>query len=167
MYPIKVLKDKKTAIKIGNFLTGPNAFEQTWAPNEKAFSKKAVLDSLKGKNHRYWHVKDKGKVIAAIGVRENKYGSGGYEMDSDYIAVHKDYRRKGIGNKLLKVVENYVIKKKGRYIHVLTCDIDSYKPANMFYESNGYKKVAEMPDYYVNGEGRIDYYKTLQSRRSS
>ena len=115
MYLIKVLKDKKTAIKIGNFLTGPNAFEQTWAPNEKNLVKKAVLDSLIRKNHQYWYIENKGKIIAAIGVRENKYGSGGYEMDSDYVAVHKNYRRRGVANKLLKAIENYVTIKKGRY----------------------------------------------------
>lgn len=161
MYKIEKLVDKKTAIKIGDFLTGPNAFDQTWAPNEKEIVKKAVLESLSGKNHQYWYVEDADDIIAAIGVRENKYGSGGYEMDSDYISVHKDYRRKGIANMLLKTMENYVISKPGRYIHILTCDIPSYLPANKFYENNGYKKVAEIPDYYVKGEGRVDYFKSI------
>jgi ribosomal protein S18 acetylase RimI-like enzyme len=163
MYSVKTLEDYKIAVKIGDFLTGPYAFEQTWAPNEKALVKKAVTDSITGKNHRYWYVEDDGKIIAAIGVRENKYGSDGYEMDLDYIAVHKNYRRKGIANNLLKTMEKYVKTKGGRYIHILTCDIESYKPANIFYENNGYKKVAEIPDYYVKGEGRIDFYKNLQT----
>ncbi len=159
MFQIKLLKDKPTAVKIGNFLTGPHTFEQQWAPNEKALVKKAVLDSLKAQHHQYWYVEDQGKIIAAIGVRENKYGSGGYEMDSDYIAVHKDHRRQGIANQLLNAVEQYVINNQGRYLHILTCDIESYKPANQFYLTNGYVKVGEIPDYYVKGEGRIDYIK--------
>ncbi len=159
MYQVKVLKDKQTAVRVGEFLTGPNAFEQTWAPNEKAIVAKAPIDSLTGRNHRYWYVEAGGKIIGAIGVRENKYGSGGYEMDSDYVAVHKDFRQVGIATQLLKQVEEYIKERGGRYLHVLSCDIDSYKPARMFYEKNGYKKVAEMPDYYVEGEGRVDYYK--------
>lgn len=159
MFNIKILKDKQTAIKIGKFLTGPYTFEQTWAPKEKNLVEQAPIDSLKGKNHQYWYIENDGQIIAAIGVRENKYGSGGYEMDSDYIAVHKGYRNKGIATKLLKAVENFVKSKKGRYLHVLTCDIDSYKPARSFYEKSGYKKVAEIPDYYVEGEGRVDYFK--------
>jgi len=161
MFEVKILKDKKTAIKIGQFLTGPNAFEQTWAPNEKAIVEKAPVNSLIGKNHRYWYVEEKGEIVGAIGVRENKYGSGGYEMDSDYVAVHKDYRQKGIATQLLKALEEYVKASDGRYIHVLSCDIDSYKPARLFYEKNGYRKVAEIPDYYVQGEGRIDYLKKV------
>lgn len=161
MEKVNTLDNKETAIKIGEFLTGPFAFEQTWAPKEKEMVKKAVIESVDGVNHRYWFIENEGKIIAAIGVRENKYGSGGYEMDSDYVAVHKNYRRRGLANKLLREAENFVKSKKGRYLHVLTCDIPSYIPANKFYESNGYIKVAEIPDYYVRGEGRIDYFKAL------
>lgn len=161
MLQTQIVKDEETARKVGKFLTCPFAFEQTWAPNEKAFTEQAPLDSLKNKNHRYWCIEDNGGIIGAMGVRENKYGSGGYEMDSDYIAVHKNYRRQGLASLLLERMEKFVKEKNGRYIHALTCDIDSYKPARCFYEKNGYRKVAEIPDYYVEGEGRIDYFKKI------
>lgn len=159
MFQIKKLTDPETAKKIGDFLVSPCAFEQTWAPNEKAFVKQAPIDSLKNNNHCYWYVENDDQIIGAIGVRENKYGSGGFEMDQDYIAVHKDYRNQGIATILLAEVEKYIQEKHGRYLHVLTCDIDSYTPARKFYEKHGYSKVAEIPDYYVDGEGRIDYFK--------
>ena len=129
---------------------------------KKRLLHKPPLDSLQNKNHRYWYLEYKGEIIGAIGVRENKYGSGGYEMDSDYVAVHKKYRNQGIASAMLKEIEEYVRENKGRYIHVLTCDIDSYAPARKFYEKNGYTKVAQIPDYYVEGEGRIDYFKKLK-----
>ena len=159
---IKELTDKEIAVKVGKFLTSPYAFEQTWAPNEKDMVEKAPIYSIGKVNHRYWYVEnEKGEIVGAIGVRENKYGSNGYEMDSDYTAVHRDYRGKGLATQLLKKVEEYISNQNGRYIHVLTCDIPSYKAARSFYEKNGYKKVAEIPNYYVEGEGRIDYYKEL------
>lgn len=158
---IKILTDKNIAIKIGEFLTGPNAFDVTWAPNEKDLVCEAPIESIGKSNHRYWYIQDNDQIIAAIGVRENKLGSGGYEMDSDYVAVHKDYRKKGLAKQLIKAVEDYVKANHGRYIHVVTCDIESFKPARKFYENAGYKKVSEMPDYFVVGEGRIDYYKEL------
>lgn len=161
MSEIKELSDLETAKKIGEFLTSENAFEQTWAPNEKAMVKKAVVDSLSNTNHRYWYIEKNGEIIGAIGVRENKYGSGGYEMDEDYVAIHKDYRRKGLATMLMDKMESFVKQNGGRYIHALSCDIDSYKPALKFYEKNGYKKVAEIPNYYVDGEGRIDFFKEL------
>lgn len=158
---VQTLKGKETAQKIGEFLTGPNAFDQTWAPDEKAMVLQGPLDSLESDNHRYWYLEDNGEIIAAMGVRENKFGSSGYEMDSDYFAVHRDYRRNGLATKLLNAVEEFVKKRNGRYIHVLTCDIDSYKPANAFYERHGYTKVGAMPNYYIEGEGRIDFFKEL------
>lgn len=161
MFKIQILEDVDTAKRIGEFLTSENAFNQTWAPNEKHMVMQAVIDSLTNENHRYWYIEHVGKIIGAIGVRENKYGSNGYEMDADYIAVHKDFRRQGLATMLLNEMENFVQEKKGRYIHVLTCDIESYKPALKFYEKHGYVKVAEIPNYYVPGEGRIDYFKEL------
>ena len=136
MFEIKILRDEEAAEKVGRFLTGPDAFDQTWAPNEKQMVEQAPLDSLTGKNHKYWYVENGGEVIGAIGVRENKYGSGGYEMDSDYIAVHKSYRGKGIATQLLNEVEKYVNENSGRYIHVLICDMDSYRPARAFYHQS-------------------------------
>ena len=159
MFQTKVLTDAENAELIGDFLTGSNTFDQTWAPNEKAFVKQAPFDSLINEHHRYWYVESRGQIIGAIGVRENKYGSGGYEMDQDYIAVHKDYRHQGIASLLLSEVEKYIKDNQGRYLHVLTCDIDSYSAARSFYEKHGYVKVATIPDYYVVGEGRIDYLK--------
>lgn len=159
---IQIARNHKTALKIGDFLTGPNAFDQTWAPDEADLVKKAPLDSLKSEKHRYWYVEEKGQLIAAMGVRENKYGSGGYEMNEDYLAVHQDFRRQGIASVMLVEVEKFVKSMGGRYIHILSCDIESYKPASAFYEKHGYKKVGEIPDYYVEGEGRIDYFKKLE-----
>lgn len=159
---IQILKDKGTAKRIGDFLTSTDAFTHTWAPDEKALVRQAPFDSLKNEKHCYWYIEENDKIIAAMGVRENCYGSGGYEMNEDYLAVHKDYRKKGIATQMLKEVENFVKNLKGRYIHILSCDTDLYIPARAFYEKSGYRKVAEIPDYYVEGEGRIDYFKSFK-----
>ena len=110
MYKVKRLVSEEIAVKIISFLLSNDAFEQTWAPGEADIVRKAVLDSLNGdkRNHAYWYVESNGKIIGAMGVRENTYKSGGYEMINDYLAVHKDYRRKGIATLLLKEVEKFV-----------------------------------------------------------
>lgn len=162
MHEIKQLKDKATATKIGLFLTGKNAFDQTWAPKEKQLVIDSVIESLNNDKHCYWYIEENEEIIAAMGVRENKYGSGGYEMDEDYFSVHKDYRHQGLASKLLSEVEQFVADNGGRYIHALSCDIDSYAPARAFYKKNGYQQVSHIPNYYVEGEGRIDFFKELK-----
>lgn len=158
---INNLTDKDFAMRIGDFLTSKNAFSHVWFPGEKEMVKNSVLESLNNKNHQYWYYEENGEILGAIGVRENHCNNGGYEMDEDYIAVHKDHRRKGIASELINKMENFVKENNGRYIHILTCDIDSYKPARLFYENKGYRTVAEIPNYFSKGEGRIDYFKEI------
>lgn len=161
MYTIKKLIDQETAKQIGQFVVGSHTFDQTWTPNEKQLVQQSVIASLNNPNHQYWYIQHNGEIIASIGIKENKYGSGGWEMDSDYLAVHQNFRRQGIASKLVQVMEQFVRANKGRYIHILTCDIESYQPALIFWQNQGYQEVARIPDYYVPGEGRIDYFKKL------
>lgn len=161
MYSIKKLNDLNIAIQIGKFVVGPDVFDQTWAPNEKQLVQQSVISSLTNPNHQYWYVLHDGEIIASIGIKANKYGSGGWEMDSDYLAVHQKFRRQGIASELVKAMEQFVKAKKGRYIHILTCDIESYQPALKFWQNQGYQEVARIPDYYVPGEGRVDFFKKL------
>lgn len=162
MFQIQRLKTKKDALRVINFLHSNEAFQDTWVPGEKGMIKKTVMESLhRRKHHQYWYIEKKGKIIGALGVNENVYKSGGYEMMKDYVAVHKDYKRHGLGSKLLKTMEDYVRSQRGRYILITTCDTDYYKPAGLFYEKNGYVKVGTIPDYYLVGEGKIDYLKRM------
>lgn len=162
MLTIQLLSDPDTARRIGKFLTGSEAFDQTWAKNEKALVEQAPLDSLLHSNHRYWYVEDHGVIVAAMGVRQNELTSGGYQMDQDYLAVHREYRRKGLASRLMNQVIQYVRDQGGRYIHVVSSDIDSYAPARSFYEKFGFVKAGTMPNYYELGDGRVDYYLEFQ-----
>lgn len=162
MFQIKRLKSKEIAIKVAEFLQSWDAFEQKLLPAENDLIVRNVFASISSKHHAYWYVTDRDKIIAAGGVKETAYKSGGYIMSEDYFAVHKDYRKNGIGKMILAEIEKYVKKGKGRYILISTCDIDLYKPARNFYEKYGYKKVGNVPDFYVKGEGRIDYFKSFR-----
>lgn len=150
-------------MEVITFLTSEFVFQHTWAPGEKEMIRQEVLRSIENKdNHQYWYVEDGKTIVGALGVKENSYRSGGYEMSEDYVGVHVSHRRKGIGTSLLRTMEDFVKKLEGRYILIETCDTESYKPARLFYEKHGYNKVGAIPDYYVAGEGRIDYYKPIR-----
>ena len=78
-----------------------------------------------------------------------------------WMAVHNDYRGKGIGKVLLKKFEDYVVAKGGKKIVGETSGRELYKPTRDFYVANGYKLAAEIPDYYSVGDSRITIVKDL------
>ncbi|MEM3407538.1 MAG: ribosomal protein S18-alanine N-acetyltransferase [Nitrososphaerota archaeon] len=65
------------------------------------------------------------------------------------IAVKKDYRRKGIGKKLLNSIIEYFKSRSVSLIN-LQVRIDNYE-AISFYEKNGFKKVRILKNYYSDG----------------
>jgi len=163
MFIVQRLQTKEEALRIIDFFFSEQAFRHEWAPGEKNIVKRSVLTSLKNQaSHPYWFIENAEKIIGALGVKENAYKSGGYEMTDDYFAVHEDFRKQGLGRSLFAAMEAFVLERNGRYIHIETCDIPYYEPARKFYEKNGYKQVGEMPDYFNVGEGRIDYFKKIR-----
>ncbi|MEM2633527.1 MAG: ribosomal protein S18-alanine N-acetyltransferase, partial [Nitrososphaerota archaeon] len=65
------------------------------------------------------------------------------------IAVKKDYRKKGIGKKLLDSIIEY-FKSRNVSLVNLQVRIDNYE-AISFYEKNGFKKVKVLKNYYSDG----------------
>ena len=99
------------------------------------------------------------EIIGVISVRENEQKSGGYCID--YIAVHKEYRKRGISAQLMDTVIEYVKSVNGRYIHANTCNTELYKGVMGLYNKKGFKLVGQLPDYYFEGENMVTYYKKI------
>ena len=70
-----------------------------------------------------------------------------------FFCVTKKERRQGIGNRLLKKVENKLPKEYS----VVFVDFESKdKSAEKFYEKNGFKKRAKIKDWFgLNHKGLI------------
>lgn len=107
----------------------------------------------------YFMAEDNGKLIGFICF--------GFDTCTQYtyilywMAVHADYRGKGIGKVLLKKFEDFVAAKGGKKIVGETSGRELYKPTRDFYVANGYKLAAEIPDYYSVGDSRITIVKDL------
>lgn len=78
-----------------------------------------------------------------------------------WMAVHNDYRGKGVGKVLLKKFEDYVVSKGGTKIVGETSGRELYKPTRDFYVKNGYELAAEIPDYYSKGDSRVTIVKDV------
>jgi len=78
-----------------------------------------------------------------------------------WMGVHNDYRSKGLGGRLLKKFEEYVISKGGKKIVLETAGRELYKPTRDFYEKYGYREEGIVPDYYSEGDARVTYVKDV------
>lgn len=130
---VKIRKAKKndfeSSLQIAKSL--PKWFTPDAIKNmEKDFVKHNLLVAL-----------EKEKVIGFLGFSIKKNYS-----QLIWLAIKKEYQKRGIGSKLLKKLIDITKKHKKQKIRVETLsDLEKYKPYDLtraFYYKNGFKKVA-------------------------
>ncbi len=149
------------AQKASDFLSTYNAFEDSkdWNEEEVRHLVETPFKALGNLDYYGWIMLENEKVIGYIDLRRHEFADGGYY--SDWFAVHKDYRGKGIGSNMLSEVEKFAKSINARYILIETGDIDFYIRTRNFYEKNGFKQVGHIPEYYYKNWGMYIYQKML------
>jgi [ribosomal protein S18]-alanine N-acetyltransferase len=74
------------------------------------------------------------------------------------IAVYPEFRRQGIGTKLLSFAEN-LFRDKSR--HLFICVSSFNHRARELYEKSGYQVIGELKDYIIEGASEILMHKGL------
>jgi ribosomal protein S18 acetylase RimI-like enzyme len=82
-------------------------------------------------------------------------------FDLYWLAVHQQYRARGIGRELIAMVEQCVAASNGRKLFVETSSRDQYASTRGFYRACGYKEEARLKDYYQEGEDQVVFSKTF------
>jgi len=82
-------------------------------------------------------------------------------FDLYWIAVHDSYRGIGLGKLLLAESEAIIRRMAGRRIYVETSSRSQYEPTRNFYNRNGYRQEALIPEFYAPGDGKIIYTKVM------
>jgi len=78
------------------------------------------------------------------------------------IAVLPDYRKKGLGSKLLEEMEKSFPKEIDDVVETITLEVrGSNINAISFYKKNGYENVVIKKHYYKNGENAVYMIKRL------
>jgi GNAT superfamily N-acetyltransferase len=101
---------------------------------------------------------DDGKFIGASSGLAQKYGEtyGNYFYLSDLL-VEKEYRGKGYGIQLLKLLEDRVQGLGISYIWTWTAEYE----ASTFYIKHGYEVFARQERFYYSGHARVGLVKKL------
>lgn len=82
-------------------------------------------------------------------------------FDLYWIAIHNDFRRRGLGRVLLGESERKIAEAGGHRIYVETSNRDHYIPTRVFYEQNAYLREAVLKDFYAPGDDKVIYVKAV------
>jgi acetoin utilization deacetylase AcuC-like enzyme/GNAT superfamily N-acetyltransferase len=81
--------------------------------------------------------------------------------DLYWIAVHPDFQGRGLGRRLLSECERRIKAAGGSRIYVDTSQRVQYASTRAFYESCGYRLETVLKDFYMVGDGKAIYCKSL------
>ena len=82
-------------------------------------------------------------------------------FDLYWIAVHEDWRGKGLGGVLLAETEESIRQMNGTYLYIETSGKDDYVRTRAFYAKSGYLEVARIPHFYKDNDDKLIYMKRL------
>lgn len=153
---------RRDARRIVEFFLSEDSFDdRNFTEGEIIQLKSLPFECLKDRSFWFWIAENKAQdIVGVICIRENNQKSGGYFID--YFVVHKSFRRQGIASMLLDLSIKQVRMVKGRYIHVDTCDTESYSEVRKLFRKKGFIEAGRIQDYYFEGEGLITYYLKVQ-----
>jgi GNAT superfamily N-acetyltransferase len=85
-------------------------------------------------------------------------------IDLYWIVVAPETQGRGLGREILARVEAAALRQfGGERLYVDTSSQDKYAPTRGFYLSVGFAQVAELPDFYCKGDGKIIYVKAIKA----
>ncbi|MGV8081836.1 MAG: GNAT family N-acetyltransferase [Syntrophales bacterium] len=86
-------------------------------------------------------------------------------FDLYWIVVIRSFQSSGVGARLLAETERIAAGSGATRIYADTSSLPGYEAARRFYEANGYRREAFLPDFFGPGDGKVIYAKVLQGER--
>lgn len=121
---------------------------------------KEYLKKGKRSGYDFLLAKENGSVVGFICFGPTPLTKSTYDLY--WIAVKSNFQGKSIGKKLLEKCEEKIIKYKGKIIIAETSSTKKYEKARKFYESQGFKKIAEIKNFYKFKDNKLIYVKYLK-----
>jgi len=123
-----------------------------------------------------WH-KDPGRDYILLSCLEDGLLSGfliygktpmtEHSYDLYWIVVSPDHQRKGIGRRLVKEMEEDIMRSSSRgIIRIETSGRSAYDGQRRFYLSLGYRESGRIQDFYSDGDDLVTYSKTVQGGKA-
>jgi len=84
-----------------------------------------------------------------------------FSYDLYWIAVHDDYRGKGVGRKILTASEEAIARLGGKRVYIETSGREQYQPTRSFYLSCAYTEEGHLEHFYAPDDAKYFYVKSL------
>ena len=83
--------------------------------------------------------------------------------DIYWVVVDKKYQGKGIGSRLIRAVEAYILEEEGfATMRLETSSRKEYMGTRIFYIKNGFTEAGRIPDFYASGDDLVIFYKKVE-----
>lgn len=109
-----------------------------------------------------WVVVDNEQVMACVQLALCQKANGRNRAEVQKLLVLNQARRHGLGQQLIHAVEQEAIKQNRGLLYL---DTEAGSTAELFYRTQGYQRVGELPDYCQSPDGSYSptaiYYKTM------
>ena len=100
------------------------------------------------------------KIIGFGYCKPEELADGTYNLLA--IAVKKEFQGMGEGKKMIKYIENLLVKREKRILIVETSSNSEYILTRRLYDQLGYTKEAIIRDFWGEGEDKVIYWKKLK-----
>lgn len=131
--------------------------------DEKEVALELVDEVINDADQKYYNIfvyEENKKIVGYHCTGKRALTKGVYDLY--WIVVKPDQQTKGVGKELLDHVEEFVESKNGRWILVETSSKEEYEKTRSFYLRNFYSVIAEIKDFYSEGDNLIIFGKYLK-----
>ena len=134
-------------------------------PDEADLLLRGVLDALHadslGDDHvaQVWADDQTGRPEAWVYFSRNPMTN--QTWDLWWIGVRPERHGEGIGDELLKFVEDHVRSANGRILIIETSSLPKLERTRRFYARRGYVQCGQVPDFYADGDDKVIFAKRM------
>jgi ribosomal protein S18 acetylase RimI-like enzyme len=118
-----------------------------------------LIDADRALGYCFFVAEVEGRVAGYACYGETPCTEGTWDLY--WIAVDPAQHGHGIGQKLMRAVDEAVAARGGRQVIIETASKPAYEPTRAFYLKYGCQEVARVPDFYARGDDKVIYARKL------
>jgi ribosomal protein S18 acetylase RimI-like enzyme len=131
-----------------------------FSEEEIEVSGKLIADALNGEDYHFLFLRNNaGDIIAYSCFGEICMAKGRFDLY--WLAVSKKWQGRKLASLILQKSEERIRAIGGKKLYAETSSLPEYSPARSFYIKYGFAQVAEINDFYKDGDNKVIFGKEM------